>query len=293
MKSISKKAAQKLTRILEYEGIATVGDHTKVQTNDTYMPLSIEAIGDWENTREAPCPPEMEALEISLCHYGLQNGDMMADPEVILLRVKMGAEYVYYPASFKQDFTAYYMDYAHNWGVAQGREVTPRARDQADLCQFMGTWIDNIIHQQYEGKAPRKGTTRAKEEAIEEKVAAIKAGQKKALEEIIAPLETIEGQKKAETKEERKARLEEARIEREEREKETAKRREAIVEPPTHAMTNARGIEKSEEARRQSHIAAQKKYEKAQEAAMNTKESLPKNKGKGVIFTTAPAWLMA
>lgn len=175
MRSINKKAAKKLSAILRYEGIEKVGDHAKVQNNSTYMALSVEAIAEWEELFEEPYPSSESPLCISLCHYGLQNGDMMKDPEVCIFRSSIEGEIKYYPYYFRNDYA----------GVEQRYSCpTPQteARLQADLCVFVAQWIDNILDQQYDGKVP-KGT-RAEEEEINAKVAQIKAEQQAALEVI-------------------------------------------------------------------------------------------------------------
>lgn len=310
MKAINQKATKKLESILRYEGIEKVGDHAKIENNDTYTPLSIEAIWQWEDLFEEPYPEDLSPLCISLCHYGEVNGDAMRDPEVCLFRSSIEGEMKYYPYYFRNDYVGAERKY---------QCPTPRteARLQADLCAFMSQWIDNIIEQQYHGETP-KGT-RTEEEETNKKVAEINAKQKAALEanreEIIDPLETIEGQAKAEeilqkaeqkvrdirtgraiakaakeTREARKERIAKAREEREATEKASAKRRGALVSEPPTTFPNARGIEKTEKARHSAHIAAQKKYERAQQQEIYNPQ--PK-KNKGVIFTNSPAWISA
>lgn len=252
MKAITKKAARTLDAILAFEGIEEVGDHAKVTNNETYMPLSIEAIGSWEYTSKEPYPPGCEALEISLCHYGECNGDAMRDPEVCLLRVKSAGEYQYYPYYYRND----YIPCENVYRTPEKACRNPKM--QADLCVFVNQWVQNILLQQYKGTVP---TAPQKNQTVD-----INALQQR----MIA--------------------IQKAQIERERIEREAARRRDA----PPIAFSNARGIEKSEEARQKAHALASKKFEKMQRIAKReaAKASLPKNISGGVVFASAPAWMV-
>lgn len=268
MKAISRKAANQLSAILKAEGIEKVEDHVKVQNSKTFMPLSIEAIGSWENTSKEPYPAGCEALEISLAHYGEQNGDLMADPEVCLLRIKAGGEYQYYPYYFLNNYVAKEDVYR----TPTKTLIDPRG--QAGLCVLVNQWVQNIIDQQYEGQPP-KGQKRPQD------------APKTIETPVVIDIDALHA---------RRARLEEVRSAREASEREASRRRDAQVDAPTIIFTNARGIEKTEEARQKAHIAAQKKYRKAQKTELRERAKArsisPKiSNQKGVIFTQTPAWV--
>jgi hypothetical protein len=65
----SKLIAQTIRAVAAARGLdlSKVGSHARID-NPPYMPLCIEVIG-----------PNL----ISIAHYGLQNGDLMADPEMV------------------------------------------------------------------------------------------------------------------------------------------------------------------------------------------------------------------
>lgn len=78
----------------------------------------------------------------SVAHYFEQDGDRMADPDVVFWR---GPDGRYYPAEYTQ----------HSLGIYQrlitfegGRPVRFMARQQADVATFCTTWMRNIREQQ-------------------------------------------------------------------------------------------------------------------------------------------------
>lgn len=66
-----------ITELIGYEPEAFKRVQFKKLKVDGYMPLTIEAI-----PYQHPDDSEQHDA-ISLCHYGIQNGDMMRDPEVL------------------------------------------------------------------------------------------------------------------------------------------------------------------------------------------------------------------
>ena len=96
----------------------------------TFMPLTVEIIGTTKMGRE-----------ISLAHYYEQNGDLMADPEMIFLE-KNGE---FYPAYFKQDglgLEKYSIKYDSEKMIGYNRAL------QKDQTQFANMWLKNIKYQQ-------------------------------------------------------------------------------------------------------------------------------------------------
>lgn len=83
--------------------------HIKLK-NEPYMPLTVEILGD---------------NEVSLCHYGTQNGDLMCVPEVIFKLVEDGATTTYY----RNDYAG-----VERW---------------VNCSKFANTWLKNIGDQGY------------------------------------------------------------------------------------------------------------------------------------------------
>ena len=84
MRAISKKVQKVMDRIVELLG----GKESLKLDNapEAYMPLSVDRTGD--NT-------------FALAHYGEQNGDLMADPDMVFWR---GPDGRYYPVSYQNDY---------------------------------------------------------------------------------------------------------------------------------------------------------------------------------------------
>lgn len=99
------------------------GNH-KILKADGFMDLHVECIGK---------------NHISLAHYYVQNGDLMADPEmeVRIVPETMMAEALTYsqasPPIYQQVYTA------------DGKRYYPRLR--SDLNSFLRTWLKNLENQ--------------------------------------------------------------------------------------------------------------------------------------------------
>ncbi len=89
---------------------------------DSFMDLSIERIGD---------------NKISISHYGEQNGDLMADPDMELI-IDDDAKTVM-PATFRNDYVGVYQE------VYQGDKWIPKL--STELTSFLRQWLINIENQ--------------------------------------------------------------------------------------------------------------------------------------------------
>ena len=132
MKKVNKKA----TKVLDKMRSMMTGNHLKISNNETFMPVVVEKVGSIVVGKQ-------NCELISVAHYGEQNGDLMRDPEVVFIRDEAGN---YYPESIIQDFigisrTVVTCDDA-------GRAVRFNPRQQRDIAQFTGMWMENIRHQQ-------------------------------------------------------------------------------------------------------------------------------------------------
>jgi len=123
---INKVARKILLKILGAMG----GKSKKFDADGGFMPLSVEVIGQTKMGRE-----------ISLAHYYEQNGDLMADPEMIFLE-KHGE---FYAAYYKQDglgLQKYSIKYDSEKMIGWNRIL------QKDQTQFANMWLKNIKYQQ-------------------------------------------------------------------------------------------------------------------------------------------------
>jgi hypothetical protein len=96
-------------------------------------------------------PLVVEVLEdrplISLCHYGVQNGDLVRDPEIVFLI--SGRERVAKPVYYRNDYVAVeHATVEHHFGDAP---VNPRL--QKSLDQFVRGWFTNLKEQGFFDRA--------------------------------------------------------------------------------------------------------------------------------------------
>ncbi len=78
----------------------------------------------------------------TIAHYGKQNGDLMADPEMTFVIV----DGKYYPITFRNDYVALYQEV-----FEYDEDGKPEAIDtklQSDLTSFANTWMTSIQEQQ-------------------------------------------------------------------------------------------------------------------------------------------------
>jgi hypothetical protein len=128
MKSVNKKAQAifqaAVDQIPEGDTSATI------DTKRGYMALHVERIGD---CRYGPL--------FSFAHYYEQNGDMMRDPDVVMIRHVGGG---FFPISYRQDGLGMDREYVR----FEGDKVFIHRKQQADLAVFCGTWAQNLKEQQ-------------------------------------------------------------------------------------------------------------------------------------------------
>ena len=129
MKSVCKAAKRVLDRLAH--GLNAPGDSTRIDNAPgTYMALCVERIGE---SKLGPI--------FSLAHYHEQNGDLVCDPDVTILR---GADGEWYPLTFEQGGVAY----RRSAEIAADGSVRVNRRSQRDLVQFVNVWMRNIREQQ-------------------------------------------------------------------------------------------------------------------------------------------------
>ena len=129
MKALNKTATATLKKIVS----KLENGYVKIDnTNGSFMPVSVEQIFENEKYKQ-----------ISIAHYYEQNGDLMADPEMVFIYSK--ALDVFFPSYFMQA----------NLGIKEDSIIMEHgeikgysAKLQTDHAAFANLWLRNIKHQQ-------------------------------------------------------------------------------------------------------------------------------------------------
>lgn len=113
-----------------------LGDDQAVKlTVEGYMPLSVERIGT---------SGEGHAL-VAIAHTGLQNGDVMFDPEMVFRIIEWDGAQLAEPISFRNDYVGIHQEvYRYD---DQGKATHVDARLNAELKSFGRMWFRNLKHQ--------------------------------------------------------------------------------------------------------------------------------------------------
>ena len=125
------------TIIEEHGGLAAVQTNYLRIENPPFMRLVIEVIGTL--FPNGTC-------EVSVAHYGTQNGDAMRDPEItFLVTPGIEGEWQWQPLTFTNDYIGIYQVAAEydNFGQLRVRD----ARLMRELQEFAEMWDRNIKHQ--------------------------------------------------------------------------------------------------------------------------------------------------
>lgn len=110
-----------------------LGDDQAVKlTVEGYMPLSVERIGT---------SGEGHAL-VAIAHTGLQNGDVMFDPEMVFRIIDWDGARLAEPVSFRNDYVGLNQEvYCYD---DQGKATHVDARLKAELKSFGRMWFRNL-----------------------------------------------------------------------------------------------------------------------------------------------------
>lgn len=128
LRPVSQSARTVLELLIE--GLDVPGASRKIDNaSGAYMAVCVERV---EETAHGPI--------YSVAHYYEQNGDLVPDPDVTILRTADGD---FYPLSY-QDCRVYRLSVEFE---ADGAVCADRDR-QADLAHFVGGWTRNIKQQQ-------------------------------------------------------------------------------------------------------------------------------------------------
>jgi len=125
MKKINEKSKIVLDKLWEY---AEQNDgYYKLNNDPTYMSLTIEILS---------------TNQISLCHYGEQNGDLMRDPEMVFWKDENGN---YIPFYFRNDYVGFE---EFSGEIIDKKLVIYNVEKQKGQIEFVDIWMENIKYQQ-------------------------------------------------------------------------------------------------------------------------------------------------
>ena len=129
---VAKAAAERLGLILA--GLGPRTPHRKIDNAPgVYMSLSAEWIGT-----------NAFGDLFSIAHYYEQMGDLMRDPDVVLVRCFHDGHY--YPVSIRQDGLGIF--YEHLLFNNEGLPYRALKAGMRDLASFINAWTRNIFEQQ-------------------------------------------------------------------------------------------------------------------------------------------------
>lgn len=126
LNSTSTATLQKMVSMMD-DGYVKIDN-----TGGSFMPVSLEIIFDNE-----------KYMIVSVAHYYEQNGDLMADPEMLFIYVKKMNTYI--PSYFMQ--AAIGME-QESVIMEKGEIKGYRAKLQAEHNAFANMWLRNIKQQQ-------------------------------------------------------------------------------------------------------------------------------------------------
>ncbi len=142
MKTLNKTASKTFRNLVkmaeENDSYVKIG-----KTGGAIMPVSVEIIESGISfTNGHP-----KWTRVSVAHFGEQNGDLMADPDMEFLYQEKDSEVKVIPLSIKNSYLgtfreAIFVDYDGTWKICK-----PEQHDQAS---FANQWMKNIKTQQGE-----------------------------------------------------------------------------------------------------------------------------------------------
>lgn len=137
MKSLNSKATMIIQKL--YEAMSAPkyrqdedGNYAKIANSPSLMPVIVEKVGNLAGYGEI----------ISIAHYGEQNGDLMADPEMTFTIV--GGEY--FPIAFRNDYVGLYQEVFDYNEDGEPEEIDKKL--QSSLTDFANEWMNSIQEQQ-------------------------------------------------------------------------------------------------------------------------------------------------
>jgi len=129
MKQLSIESTKTLNKLV---GMVEDGYIKVDNTDGVFMSVSVEVIFEDDKYKV-----------ISLAHYYLQNGDLMADPEVCFLLDK--GHGIYFPIYYMQDSIGVEEESVE---MVNGEIKKVNLSLQLEHTRFANMWLKNIKHQQ-------------------------------------------------------------------------------------------------------------------------------------------------
>jgi len=114
----------------------SVEAHVKID-NEPFMPLSVQVISKTE-----------DGVQQSLTHYYTQNGDLMADPDM-LVEINYELETVEVLHYQQDGLGIFQLVYQFD---ENGKKTHVRAKLKRDLNKFLGQWLTNLKQQGFSKK---------------------------------------------------------------------------------------------------------------------------------------------
>lgn len=131
MKTLNKQATKTLYKLMN---LMSEDHYARIDnSNGAFMAVSVEGISENE-----------KYLQISVAHYYEQNGDLMADPEMIFIYVKAKGSFI--PCYYKQD--GILLSEEESVRFENGEIKAYRKAMQESHCIFANIWMKNIKYQQ-------------------------------------------------------------------------------------------------------------------------------------------------
>lgn len=144
--TLSDKSSKIMKQILAL--LPAGEDYVKIDNSDgVYMPLIVEKnVLDLDDILHgSQMSVFKERFAVSLAHYYEQNGDLMADPEVVFLCYKGPRGWKFAPVTYR--LSGIGVDRRHIYTTPNGGIVVEQA-NQRDLRDFCEMWFSNIAYQQ-------------------------------------------------------------------------------------------------------------------------------------------------
>ena len=132
MRKVSKTAKKVLETLTD--GVNAENPYRKIDKGTPgFIAVSVDFL------RETP-----DGTFFAIAHNSVQNGDLMADPDMSFLRSSIDGEW--YPVHYQNDYTGTYQE-AVIFNES-GRISGFRPRLQKDLAVFVTSWMRNVKLQQ-------------------------------------------------------------------------------------------------------------------------------------------------
>jgi hypothetical protein len=123
MKAVNEKSKSILNKLWE---LADKNGYYKLNNDPTFIPVTLEIVGK---------------NQLSVCHYGECNGDLMRDPEMVFYKQNDD----WFPIYFRNDWVGVE---EISYRRIDGKLVAVNEKYQHDQAEFANIWMVNIKDQQ-------------------------------------------------------------------------------------------------------------------------------------------------